>query len=1069
MTSCKVVLSRGSIYLIGEHVNFIGTKWKSLLAKECIPGAFFENRIRRDGEAYHVTLVDKGTLTALSVKCGKTREAVAEELMASLEGIDLSSFVDVGVGKAADEFGNKAYFVLVSFERLRLRMWRNSSGGGGGGAFHIALAFGPGEDVHSVRKDEISECLIVSPVNDLKHLLPVPGVMEEMKALIRSGKYATALRIHDCIRDSQRTVEIGELRAFILYKLARFQECVDLTRDLLLEAPNKRVAVLLNVRMADAQVSLGDFRGALLPIWRALNLLATEDSLTELKEKVCEHLIEGLLMKCARHGYLRIDCVPVSRKRFHEREGKPIVVEDEFVHEVFAVYREMKDVALRDTSSTYNDTKTYYESILERVTRKYGEICHEQVDENFMPLESRWIAMTTRSGMQVLPRNFSYLWPNLIAVSSTPRHGVDIEALAGLGISLVVTLTEEEPLKAEWFEHLPRIRNLFVPVANYGALSVSAADRIVWEVACETSRQRGGKVLVHCGGGKGRAGTVAGVLLMTLGVDPTRVRVCDGCLQTFRPFGTCGASECSLSGGVPLYEGSVCVSLVRRLRPESLETEQQEAFLRVYSGVLWQRSSALGLRDSFILESFDGDSLEVSGQLPRRNPASLVVVVLSGLPGSGKTTFALALKEKLEASGTTVRHVSQDALGGREAFERVLGGVRPGLCEVVLIDRCNVRATDRSLVLGLLHSPPPSQVLFVSFKVPAALCLQRIDQRFEHETLKPAQGRRAVRHFEALQEPVDRVREGGCAVLTVESIGDSRRAIDLLVKSLGKKGIPVEFKKEEVEEEDDDDEVLKSCNSGDAGDAGIADSSIISGNSTTTERLNNFYKFPRTEHLFNFGGATRDDLVLSPSAFRAFFAPAEGKTITLEEKIDGANVGFTLDAQGRIQCQNRSHYVDSKSHFQFQRLGSFIFQKGDDLRRVLSGGAVLYGEWLFAKHSIHYTALPDLFMAFDIFFPSEQKFLDRASFYAVMESTSIAYVKPLQLSLTDTSPAALEKVLMSTKSAFSDSLIEGIYFRWDQNGRLRTRAKLVRSDFITGNEHWSKGKFTLNTIKTDER
>ena len=47
-----------------------------------------------------------------------------------------------------------------------------------------------------------------------------------------------------------------------------------------------------------------------------------------------------------------------------------------------------------------------------------------------------------------LPRNFSWLWPGALAVSSTPKHGAQVGALrAALGVTLVITLTEEQPLR----------------------------------------------------------------------------------------------------------------------------------------------------------------------------------------------------------------------------------------------------------------------------------------------------------------------------------------------------------------------------------------------------------------------------------------------------------------------------------------------------------------------------------------------------------------------------------------------------------------------------------------------
>jgi atypical dual specificity phosphatase len=67
-----------------------------------------------------------------------------------------------------------------------------------------------------------------------------------------------------------------------------------------------------------------------------------------------------------------------------------------------------------------------------------------------------------------LPRFFRWLTTFRLAVMSTPRSQKDIQVLVALGITLVVTLTEEEPLPAEWFKNTP-CRNLFLPVRNYKA------------------------------------------------------------------------------------------------------------------------------------------------------------------------------------------------------------------------------------------------------------------------------------------------------------------------------------------------------------------------------------------------------------------------------------------------------------------------------------------------------------------------------------------------------------------------------------------------------------------------
>lgn len=68
-----------------------------------------------------------------------------------------------------------------------------------------------------------------------------------------------------------------------------------------------------------------------------------------------------------------------------------------------------------------------------------------------------------------------------------------------------------------------------------------------------------------------------------------------------------------------------------------------------------------------------------------------------------------------------------------------------------------------------------------------------------------------------------------------------------------------------------------------------------------THRLSNFYKFPRTPHLFATSDTshTRDDLVIAESdalhIIRHALNNPTTHVLTLEEKIDGANLGISLD------------------------------------------------------------------------------------------------------------------------------------------------------------------------------
>lgn len=61
------------------------------------------------------------------------------------------------------------------------------------------------------------------------------------------------------------------------------------------------------------------------------------------------------------------------------------------------------------------------------------------------------------------------------------------------------------------------VRNLFVPVPNYYPPSADELDAILQEIERIVCRE-GRRVFVHCGGGKGRAGTVAACTLLRYGL-----------------------------------------------------------------------------------------------------------------------------------------------------------------------------------------------------------------------------------------------------------------------------------------------------------------------------------------------------------------------------------------------------------------------------------------------------------------------------------------------------------------------------------------------------------------------
>ncbi|KAF9433829.1 Dual specificity protein phosphatase 23 [Entomortierella beljakovae] len=358
-------------------------------------------------------------------------------------------------------------------------------------------------------------------------------------------------------------------------------------------------------------------------------------------------------------------------------------------------------------------------------------------------------------------------------------------------------------------------------------------------------------------------------------------------------------------------------------------------------------------------------------------------------------------------------------------------------------------------------------------------------------------------------------------------------------------------------------------------------------------------KFPRTPHLFDpltirkqgSEGAkytensdsepgtgrsvaiSRSDLLLPPSALRQFFVPKSHQTLTVEEKMDGANIGFsvlhfkTIDGFAgitssgpppKIRIQNRNHFVHPNDHWQYKKLDSWLEKhRGDilwlcegrwryesdknqntevaegdentnggeedesklsedeaediietddgdeawadevdddegeeyvDEDRVLQDGLapyVLYGEWLYAKHSVHYTGLKSWFIPFDLFDIKTGTFVSRKLFRKAIAKTQLAVNPGVQIpkeiygdveKTLDWTLAQLQSrsVLMKPDNGqdsndLSDTQqqkdrVEGLYFRIDQGDRLLMRSKIVRADFIAGEERWGAKEQVANKL-----
>ncbi|KAK1946650.1 Dual specificity protein phosphatase 23 [Phytophthora citrophthora] len=607
-----------------------------------------------------------------------------------------------------------------------------------------------------------------------------------------------------------------------------------------------------------------------------------------------------------------------------------------------------------------------------------------------------------------LPRFLRWIVPFQLAAMSTPRSREDIRCLCySLHIRHVVTLTEEEPLPSAWFEGLPNITNTFLPVANYKAPSIPQIDMFM-RLCCSSSPLRT-PVLVHCGGGKGRAGVMVACYLVAFGFRP--------------PPDLQDEGKYDKEWFQPMMSAAEAMQALRSMRPGSIETKEQEEAVHNYCSLLWKRRG--------VFPPAPAQPLPSRPEITGKPIETTDLLVLCGFPGSGKSSFRRALIKRIiaaHAAPTSVRannalyqpwtEIHSDEIG-RKGCERSIG---QGSIQRAILDRCNGVADDRKNFLKLAATWSQHATVVV-FDFPVKLCEMRAMQRADHPTLPPGRrvGFAVHQHSSTFEFP--ELSEGFETIVRITSVEAALELVDMLSPPLP------------------------------------------------------LLKFPRTPHLIDLGAATADDLISNYG--NASLPVNEETTIVITEKVDGANMGISLSPDGAFVVQNRSHSINSQSHRQFRDLDSFLSTHRATLYEILHqdplfpGRFILYGEWLAATHSIPYSELGNLFYAFDLFDRETGQFWDRSSFQELLEVTAAAACE--EENAIELVPKLWEGrvlpgrddllAMVHQQSKFYDGPVEGIYVKWERHGRVVERSKIVRGDFLAGDEHWSKGNIRFNKLK----
>ena len=248
-------------------------------------------------------------------------------------------------------------------------------------------------------------------------------------------------------------------------------------------------------------------------------------------------------------------------------------------------------------------------------------------------------------------------------------------------------------------------------------------------------------------------------------------------------------------------------------------------------------------------------------------------------------------------------------------------------------------------------------------------------------------------------------------------------------------------------------------------------------------------KYPRTPHLEGSKLQPGDeDISQIP------FSDLKGKRIVVEEKCDGANSAVSFGDDGSLLLQSRGHYLTGggrERHFNLLKQWASLHQTA--FYTVLGNRYVMYGEWMYAKHTVFYDNLPHYFLEFDIFDREAEKFLDTETRHSMLADLPVVSVPVLKIGSFNSLPELTALITQSNyirdghierlreyceksgenaeircKETEPSTLMEGLYIKIEENGEVIGRLKFVRAEFLQclgmSNSHWLSRPIVPNQL-----
>ncbi|WNO10851.1 RNA ligase family protein [Teredinibacter sp. KSP-S5-2] len=259
--------------------------------------------------------------------------------------------------------------------------------------------------------------------------------------------------------------------------------------------------------------------------------------------------------------------------------------------------------------------------------------------------------------------------------------------------------------------------------------------------------------------------------------------------------------------------------------------------------------------------------------------------------------------------------------------------------------------------------------------------------------------------------------------------------------------------------------------------------------------LTDIVTYPKTHHIdgskFRFSHGLKKGLE-ELKRIKLF----EGKKVKLliEEKMDGSQLGIFFKGPTEPVFYSRGSIIEASDEFSLAK--QWVYSNIEKLWELLGQRFILFGEWLYLKHTIFYDALPAYFMEYDVYDRRVEQFLSTEARQSLFRGHD--YIHSVRVIAHQVFDNASELEALVGASAFISSeslarlkanvegvasvdsgrvleetdltgLMEGLYIKVEKDSYVQERYKYIRYEFLSkilsSNTHWRARVQVTNAVK----